>query len=265
MKHLFKINILLICFGAATSYAQNKVIHAKQLVSAQFDTLSHIKIDKIVFYQHPIYTKYITLTDTSYIPAWYKAYHAANNSEEYEDRIDDILPLFHSSAGVNKEKVISVINDEKTKGHTKAYQMYPHKYYFGEIWFTYLKTGEKMMALLDYTSQAFLPALDLNLPIQKQNWTIEECLDKDKTKSGSLLFFIQENGITKYANPSYVYTQVVQRNNSYAALGGLMEFKDMLYRVPTYIRSTIKDGKRIFETIENTPNGPVVKSVSDKP
>ena len=93
MKHYFKIILLLICFGAATSYAQNKVIQGKQLVSAQFDTLSHIKIDKIIFYQHPIYTRYYTLSDTSYIPAWYKAYHAANNSEEYENRIDDILQL----------------------------------------------------------------------------------------------------------------------------------------------------------------------------
>jgi hypothetical protein len=265
MKHLFKIIILLICFGSATSYAQNNVIHAKQLVSAQFDTLSHIKIDKIVFYQHPIYTQYYTLSDTSYIPIWYQTFHAVNHSEEYETRIDDFLKLFHSSIVVTKEKVLTVINKIKTNGHNAAYQMYPYQYYFGEIWFTYLKTGEKMMALLDYTSQTLLLALDLNLPIKKENWTIEENLDKDKTKSAGFEFFIQEEGITKKANMFYVYTQVIQRNNSYAALGDLREFKDMLYRVPTYIRSTIKDGKRIFETIENTPNGPVVKSVSDKP
>ena len=110
-------------------------------------------------------------------------------------------------------------------------------------------------------------------------------MDQHETKIEDAFFAkIEDNGSITFPNPfnkmGYVLSSYIFEDDILKFLGlsiykekiggrqmgtPFSEFTDSLKVSSSYVLSTIKNGKRIFETIENTPNGPVVKSVSDKP
>lgn len=258
--------IYTIIFIAKTE-AQNQLnsVKTNMVRKADIDTLSNIKINKLVFYQHPLCFENDSLKDlTSYVPDWYKAYYATFNSEKFEFRIDELLGLFHSTKGITKELAIDNMKEIKKSGPSKYQLMFPYQYFFGEIWLTYLKTGEQMVLVMNYRTKNKIPALEFNQPIKKMN-RMNEKIDSLTMKSNTMNVYIYEDGRLKYADYQYGMKQLICRNSSYMTISGLHDFKDVLFRAHTYIRSVIMDGKRVFETIENTPNGTLVKSVSDIP
>lgn len=244
-------------------FCQNLNPSNNKVRMADIDTISYISIDKLIYYQNPLVLEYNSLIDKEYVPIWYKPYCANANYEYFKDYPKEAAGLFQSISGVTEEKLSEYLKKTKAKGSLKDNLLLPFTYIFGEIWITYRKTGEQIIYTQSYESEKTIPKLEFREPVVKKN-LLNEKTDSIKELSGSITSYIYENGILKRANQPIVWKGMICNNSKYMISGSLNSFKDILFRAPRYIRSVVKDGKRVFETIENTKEGPVVKSVSDK-
>jgi len=70
--------------------------------------------------------------------------------------------------------------------------------------------------------------------------------------------YIYEDNLLKLANQPYVFDEVLKSKS--VIWRGLIfkDFSVLLANASTYTRSRLVNGHRIFETVKNTPNGPVV-------
>jgi len=259
------INLIFVCFtilicGQLTTYAQ--IQPARPSVS--IDTLTYLKIDKLIFYQDPLEFKYGSIVESSYMPEWYKAYCANSNYEYFKNYPQEAVHFFHSKSGVTEEKLAEHMKNTEAKGGLKkSMELLPYSYFFGEIWLTYLKTGEQIVITQSYDLEKQIPNVKFNQPIKAKNERNEK-VDSLKSKLIGINAYILEDKLLKRANQRDVIDQMIL-NSSYFYAANITSFKDMLYRSPQYIRSVIVDGKRVFETIKNTKDGSNVISTSDKP
>lgn len=247
-----------------TSTNSSKLVDNTLAVEVNIDTLSYLKITRIIYYQQPLCFEYDSLTDTNYIPNWYRAHCANSNIDYFKDYPKEAIGLLQKRMGTTEEDLANYAKRTKAKGGRKKVSAY-YMYIYGEIWLTYLKTGEQFEFIMKHAGKLGIkgnPNFKFKQPVAKNQE--DEKTDSIDNNWGMGEWFIFEDDLLKYADLSYVNEKIFE-HNTLSWDFRLANFKNMLYRVPEYTCSLIKDGKRIFETIENTAKGPVVKSVSDKP
>ena len=219
------------------------------------DKLPDIKIEKLVFYQNPLFIEYEKLTD-AYIPEWYPAYCANGYFAYFKDYAHEAVKYFHSISGITTEQLSKPIQLIKEKGLTLQ-DLYPnpYEYMFGEIWFTCPKTNEKIVLVMGYVP----PSKVDNVSFGDINSTSKISSNNPFKDLGSITVpYIYEDNLLKLANQPYVFDEVLKSKS--VIWRGLIfkDFSVLLANASTYTRSRLVNGHRIFETVKNTPNGPVV-------
>ncbi|MDD4972565.1 MAG: hypothetical protein PHT07_24300 [Paludibacter sp.] len=114
------------------------------------DTLSYLKINKLIFYQTPIEFYKGNLIDTCFVPDWYKAYCLLYNTDFFRKNPVEALAYLHKSCNITTTIEISqMINDSSLIKRRKFwYQEVPYDYAFGEIWLTYKETNQDFVLVL---------------------------------------------------------------------------------------------------------------------
>lgn len=218
-------------------------------------------------------TPYLTLCnkpeEAEYKPNWYWAYCATNYPPAFSNFASEAIKYY---AANNPSSTTELENYERTfKTMNKEDFRLPYIYYFGEIYFTDNKTGEKYIMTMSYRLNKEYKDLDFakidtlkfknRKPIAKgkkiTDLSVNEILPHLPTTSE---FYSFEDNIYKAGNPSYIYDNILRQgdHNLYFKGDALDQFYVMLRRAPNYIRSRIVNGKRIFETVKQTPKGIVV-------
>ena len=219
------------------------------------DKLPDIKIEKLIFYQNPLFVEYGKLAD-NYTPEWYPAFCANGYYDYFKDNPYNAVKYYHSISGFTKEKLSESIQNV-IGGKYSRQDLYPnpYEYIFGEIWFIYKKTNERIGIVMGY-----LPPNKIN----NFKFKTDQCENKDISNfpfinmANYVQPFIYEDDLLKRADPPYVFNKVL-KNKELIIKGMTFEsFSVLLKNAPTYVRSRLINDKRIFETVKNTPNGPVV-------
>ncbi len=224
------------------------------------DKLPDIKIEKLVFYQNPLFIEYEKLTD-DYVPEWYPAYCANGYFAYFKDYAHEAVKYFHSISGITTEQLSIPIKVIKEKSLTLQ-DLYPnpYEYMFGEIWFTYQETKERIVLVMGYVP----PSKVDNVNFGDINSTGKISSDNPFKDLGNITMpFIYEDNLLKLANQPYVFDEVLKSKSVIWKGVVFDDFSVLLKNASTYTRSRLVNGHRIFETVKNTPNGPVVVGGSE--
>ncbi|MFZ4456858.1 MAG: hypothetical protein ACOYOT_11630 [Bacteroidales bacterium] len=255
---LFLIAMLFFTIGLQVSLQAQLANVNKCQADKRLDSLSYIKIDKVIYYQTPIEIYDDSLiSNNGFIPDWYPAFQVSRNSQRFKDNPQEVLKYLHGSIQMSEAQILDVINNRKHKVSPM-----PYRYVFGEVWFTYLASGLKIVVTLSKSNDKELPNLKFKLPVKKN--AFDESVDTTKSIAYDNDFYILENGILKYPDQVYV-DGLISNNSEYFVSLSLRHFKDMLYRTPTYKLSNRENGIRKFATMEKVANGHIMKSVNDNP
>lgn len=242
---------LTICF----SLANGQVSSYKKI---PLDSLPNITINKLIYYQTPIYFYKGVLTNKTYLPNWYEAECAISNISVHKPSVK--AKYYAAKLGVKEEELSRmdkdtfIINTRKRK-----FEKWPSKIFYGEVWLTINKTGQQVVLVLNTIKEKEFSNLEFRKPDKKNYEAIND--------NGSYFeptVFIYEDRILKVADQFEIISQFTNSRKEVISLD-LETYQDLLFRSKTYVRSTLTNGKRIFETIENTPNGIIVRNVSNKP
>jgi len=254
-----RLTIVLFLSSALTIYSQGTKLES--LKAVDIDTLSYLKIDKVIYYKNPIELEYHVLTDTTFIPAWYNAYCVNSNIEHFTDYTKDAIKYFHKDMGVTKSMLQNYYNEVKASGGTKdriksneKFLFNSYLYIYGEIWLTLKKTGEQYVLIKGLNSVNRIKNLRFNQSVKEKNLKNERT-DSIKNPVNSYLVFINSNDTLKLVDQFHVLNNVLTNGRKYSIGGDLANFKDILYRTPIYIQSEAINGKRIFETMEKRKDG----------
>jgi len=219
------------------------------------DSISGITITKLIYYQTPIIEKKGSYASTEYKTVWHDANRAINDKNTPEES----LKYYQKRLGKTLQEIKRTNNDSLIAiNEAKYYSEYPMDYKFGEVWFTFNSTGEKIVLVLNTIKKKEYANIKFKNP-SKQNFESIDSLGV----YGSPKAYIYEDGILKFGDQMNILERL---NNGDSNVNySLKGFKDVLFRAQEYVRSIIKSDTRVFETVENTATGIVVKSTSDKP
>jgi len=229
------------------------------------DTLSYLKINKLIYYQTPIEIYKGNLVDTLFVPDWYKAYCLLYNVDFFRKNPVEALNYLHKSCSITTTKEISqIINDSSLiKRRNFWYKEVPYDYVFGEIWLTYKETNQDFILVLCKNSEKKLVNLKLGTPKERND--SNEKLDFLKYSGFAINTFIREDGVLKLPDQTYI-SNLLEKNGTSILNLTLKEFKNLLYRSSSYKRSNIDvKKKRKFDTLEKNGKERVIKSIQDKP
>ena len=262
MKHFLKIKFLFVFLCAIVLLPSS---HAQEKVSGQATVKSpdnNIVVEKRVLYQIPYCLEYCN-TIEPYVPEWYPAYCANGYWDYFDNYARDAVKYFYSKMNISSEQLAQHVESVKPTLEGKTpFEKYSgrYQYYYGEIWLRVKSTNERIVLLMGYQDQQMERKKDASFAKIEDNGSITFS-NPFKGQGNATIHFIFEDNILKFLRYS-----IYQEKTGNKRMGtSFSDFTDSLKVSSNYVLSTIKDGKRIFETIENTPNGPVVKSVSDKP
>ncbi len=252
---LFATFLLLLC---NQNYSQGNSPHfLKHKSSKSLDSLPHIKIDRIIYYQTPIETHFGKLTSEQYEPDWFNAYSANENIDKFKDNPTEILKYIHSSINMSDSDIVNVVKYHKPKPKPM-----PYSYFFGEVGLTHKATGEKIIIVFEKNNDTKLPEFTMNLPSEK-NKPIEK-LDSIRMQAIGWNLYLEQNGVIKLPNIRYV-DSLLTNNSEFFINSNLDNFKDMLYRSKSYKVTNRDNGIRKFSTMEKKANGFVKKEETYKP
>lgn len=240
MRLLFTIlGLAFILFANAQKITREKAVKTQLLTEA-----ANFRIDSVVYYCNPFITNYFEPIERDYKPAWLQASLISRRPDLFEDYITDAIKYSHSSISQDTAMIAKTKKDRiETISQLKfANKNKPLSYTLGEIWFTELEKNVTMVAV----SHFFKPdSVSLNINLEKDSLSINSIGAK---------FYILSNGIVK--NVGVGINEQLQLDNY--RFWAFNDFKKIMSIVPTYKRSFIVNGHRIFETVKNTHNGPVV-------
>ncbi len=222
------------------------------------DSLSNITINKLIYYQEPLYFKKGILSNKSYLPDWYKAECVISNISDV--KASEKAKYFSKKLGVKVADLEKLDKDTTTiNSRKRQFDKWPSKIYYGEVLLTINKTGQQVVLVLNTLKEKEFENLKFNSPTNNNYEAINA--------NGSYYeptVFIYEEGILKAADQYEIISQFTKSRKETISVG-LEAFQDLLFRSNRYIRSTIQNGKRIFETVENTPTGTKVSSIRNEP
>ena len=250
-----------------------KKVKIRKLVD--IDTLSYLKIDKTVFYKDPIELKYFSLTDTTFIPAWYHAFCAGSNSDYFKDYPKEAIKYMYKDMGVTESMLQDHCNRLKASGGTmEEFKKFPdvlYLYVYGETWLTVKKTGDQYVLIDGIYSNHKIKNLRFNKPIKEKNIQNEEIDslkitgDNSISQSRTHQVFINENDTLKLVNQMNVIDDLLSNDSQYSVGGDIADFKNRMFRAPIFIQSEVVNGKRVFETMKKGKEGHKKIKESNKP
>jgi len=242
------IVFLAICQCFLVVKSQNKF---KRL---PIDSISGITIQKLVYYQDPIVIKKGVYQDTAYKSVWYKTDQIINE----KNNAVETLNYYQKRLGKSLDQIVKSKSDTVVLNiKNKYFAEYPMDYKFGEIWFKFNSTSEQVVVILNTIKKKEFN----NIRFKNPGKINAESIDSLGIMSSPKAYIFEDN-ILKYADQVYIFQKMEDAPNIWIDFT-LKGFKDVLFRAPTYIRSIKKTGKRVFESIENTANGAVIKSTNE--
>jgi len=230
-----------------------------------FDKVDYLKVDSIIYYQNPLVLKYDTIQEKNTMPVWFPAYCAEKNPFFFRDYIKEAPKYFHSMIkGIDNELKRKL--DIFDKYTLKEIQPIPYEYVFAELWLTAKETNQKVILVISNNISDNIPDMDYNkldtTLLGKRQPYFESNPDAyHEIYSGftNTCCYIYEDSLWKLASQMYVIKELINKHGD-IYYGGIKSFKQFIERADRYTRGRIVNGHRIFETVKNTPNGPVVVS-----
>ena len=254
MKTKFYIIILILCLTQTRTYSQ----YIENQIS--LDSISNITINKIIFYKAPLIFTKGELDSSEYTPAWNEAASVVADAERLRHKNAYKAKYIQKRLGIDEKSFADhekdTVNLNRTKRH---YQQKPASYYYCEIWFQIKSTGENVVLAIN------TELLKDKTPLKIANAS-KNNIDEFDTKEGTIInpeFYIYEDGILKFADQSY-YMHLLKNNKSWIKFD-LKSIKDLIFRSKNYTRSILVKGKRVFQLVENTPNGIIIKEEKEQP
>ena len=222
------------------------------------DSLSNITINKLIYFQEPLYFKKGNLSNKSYLPEWYNAECAISNISDMN--ASEKVKYFSIKLGVKEGDLARLDEDTAAiNSRKRQFDKWPSKIFYGEVWITINKTGQQVVLVLNTLKEKEFENLKFNGPTNNNY----EAINANGSNYEPTVF-IYEDGILKAADQYEIISQFTKSRKETISVG-LEAFQDLLFRSNSYIRSNIQKGKRIFETVENTPSGMKVSSIRNEP
>lgn len=232
------------------------------------DSISHIQIDSIVFYDEPYIISNAVHENNGFKPVWIRAYDAVSNPLAFERDAKKAMPYLHESIGKSELEVQNFFNKWIPKPDPKIDLTW---YVLSEIFFTDKITQVHYIYVPAWGARYNLPVWLSQLDTTKLGGYHHSELDSSdiyypfyRDDHGTYSFYIFEDSTYKNCDGLLMYN-VLKWNMQ--ANGGMFKSAKgiiaLINRQKTYTRSRLVNGHRIFETVKNTPNGPVVVREND--
>ena len=177
MKKIRLLISIAILWGLsiASVSSQEKFNKLAIKTKVDIDTLSYLKIDKVIYYKDPLELEYNFLTDTTFIPKWYNAYCVNCNIEHFNNCLKDAKKYIYRDSVLTASMLQDYNSEVKTDGGTKAriikskFLFESYLYIFGETWLTLKKTGEQYVLIQGINSDHRFTDLRFSQPIKEKN------------------------------------------------------------------------------------------------
>jgi len=265
------IKLLLLSITLVTTltsiHAQNNMKSSDIWTPISIDSVPNIQINRIFYYSNPIEFKFYALTDTSYIPVWYKTFCADTNVEYFKDYPKEAIHYFATEFGVTESALKNIYDKYSKAGGFQEYiikeNIAKFLYIYAEIWITTRNDNANYLLLQGYNSEEQIKDLRLSTKIIAKNIKNEK-VDSIKNQPVASFIFKVENDTLKWVDQTTLDNIVLI--DKHVIECHLNRFKDMCYRKPNYIQSETENGKRVFKKMEKDADGVLkVTKVSDKP
>jgi len=249
-------SILWLTFNAST-YAQQSVMKPIEIWKPiSIDSVPNIKINRIVYYSKPIEFKYFALTDTSYIPVWYKTFCASSNIDYFKDYPKEAIHYFSAELGLTesdlKAKYEEIIKSGGIQEYYKNSPENKYLYIFDEILLTTNNSNTNYLLIQGFYSEKEIQNLNFSTKIIQEN-NKNEKVDSIKNIVKTHFIFKVINDTLKWVDQSALDNIVLI--DKHFIDPDLHNFKDMCFKRAKYFQSEIENGKRVFKTMEKDTNG----------
>ncbi|MDP3441965.1 MAG: LPXTG cell wall anchor domain-containing protein [Ignavibacteria bacterium] len=246
------LGILNFCFGQGRNLP--------------IDSLVHISVDSIVVYDDPYVITNGEIEYYGFSPVWLKGFCSTNIPTFFKRDASKAMPYVHHSLDI-EEFGLQQFYDKWVPNPNINLAIY----ILGDIYF-HDKINKDMYIMSPIWAAPFnYPVRISQLDTTKLGGNHRVKLDSCDTyypfyqnDHGAFLFYKYEDGVFKKCRDSYLY-EVLRWDLK--ASGGMFSsakgFITMVNRQKTYTRSRLVNGHRIFETVKNTPDGPVVVGEND--
>ena len=239
----------LLCFIVIFVNAQTKQLDVKPLIS--LDSLTDIEIDKLVYYSKPIELRYFSLTDTMYIPIWYKTFCANSNLYYFKNSLKDAVHYFSPEYRLTEDDIMRMYQKvESLGGIEEYYKNYPdHKYLYiyNEIWFYEKTRKEKYLIIQGFYSDSKIENLELSPEIKDINQQNEK-IDSLANSVWTTFTFKEINDTIKWTKQANFDTNILK--GKYTLNPHIKTFKNLVFRKNEYYLSNIQNSRRVFRTMK---------------
>ena len=248
---MFFLNLTLL-----TAQSKSTATVHKKLTT--IDSIPNIKIDKIIYYAKPIEFKFYALTDTSYIPVWYKTLCADTNVDYFKDYPKEAVHYFVNNFNppITEASSKEIYDKYQRAGGFKEYIIQQHlakfMYIFDEIWLTAKNDSSRYLILQGYNSENQIKNIKFSTRLIDNNIRNEN-VDTMKFQERPYFIFKLENDTLKWTNLDIFNNKIL--NDRYFISSELKHFKDICHRKTQYVQSEIEEGKRVFKLMEKDLDG----------
>lgn len=255
---LLTLTLLILAFISGYSQKRNLPI----------DSISHIQIDSIVFYDDPYVISNTVHENNGFKPVWQLAYDATANPLSFGKDAKKAMLYLHESLGIEESGLQNFYNNWIPKPDPNIDLTW---YALGDIYFT-----DKNSQIHYIYSPAWGARYNLPVRLSELDTAKLGVLDRDELDSSDMYYpfyrddhgtyslYVYEDNIYKDYKALELYDILKWNHKSsggtFSSAKGFIKLVD---RQETYIRSRLINGNRIFETVKNTPNGPVVVGEKD--
>lgn len=255
-----KILILIISFNAI-SFGQEQSNKVQKLLHE----VDHLKIDKIIYYETPYIMDFNRPVETNFKTDWYNAYCSIlyplyfNNYERDANKY--LSNDMQQSISTLKTYKDSFQQDYNTKSGVNFKK--PYYYFYSDIYFTHLATNTKYIMSLAYNIDKKIIYPNLSKMNVDSYFNATRLHSEGKLSDNDInyilkdipittLFYILEGDTYKAADNINVSLNIVDNGNSDVAILGVRyhKFVEVLKSCPSFTRSKIDNGERIFEKVK---------------
>ena len=252
MKYLFIILLLSILTNFCSAQERNLPIYS----------LSHITIDSVVMYDDPFKVTNGELENKGYSPVWLNAFCATAVPTFFDRDAKKALLYIHKSFNLD-EAALQSFYDNWVPNPILDIDI--TIYILGDIYFHDNINNERYIYTPMWGTRYDLPvrlsALDtafLGTPNKSQLDSIDVFFPFYRNDHKAWFFYILENGVYKKCKDLLLYDVLKWNMKDFSIQSSAKELIEIIYSQKNYARSRLENGHRVFETVMNTPKGPVV-------
>lgn len=248
----FRIPLLLLVVTTNFAFAQTR--------NVAVDSLEHIKIDSIVFYDDPYIISNAIHENKGFIPSWKNAFDASSNPLTFERNAKKAMPYMHNSLNASESDLQKFYNTWIQQPDTTIELT---TYILCDIYFTDLSSQIHYIYSPAWGERYDLPVRLSELDTSKLGLVYRNELNISdayyrfyRDDHGTYEFFIFEDNVYKKCDALLLYNilkwDFKSLSGTFNSAKGLINF---INRQECYIRSRTEDNQRIFERVKNTSNG----------